>query len=148
MFLINFISLKITCLLKKWKYMYSLNNPIIAHCFFPLRHQTPHIIEWQVLTTWTILYLACKRLRFVYRSTCKRLQYFLNSAALLMTNSEAFIQALKYMGGKVRLRRMWGGPKKTKSEEARELLQNTILAHVPVCIVLFCFRLCKRILFY
>ena len=41
-------------------------------------------------------------------------------------------QALKYMGNKVRQRRMWGGPKKTKVEEARELLQGTILAHVPV----------------
>ncbi|KAK2158794.1 hypothetical protein LSH36_164g11051 [Paralvinella palmiformis] len=42
------------------------------------------------------------------------------------------VQALKYMGNKVRQRRMWGGPKKTKVEEARELLQGTILAHVPV----------------
>ena len=36
---------------------------------------------------WTILYLACKRLRFVYMSTCKRLQYFLNSAALYATTT-------------------------------------------------------------
>ncbi|XP_072044988.1 DNA-directed RNA polymerase III subunit RPC2-like [Amphiura filiformis] len=41
-------------------------------------------------------------------------------------------QALKYIGGKVRQRRMWGGPKKTKVDEARELLATTILAHVPV----------------
>lgn len=27
---------------------------------------------------------------------------------------------------------MWGGPKKTKMEEARELLASTILTHVPV----------------
>lgn len=42
-------------------------------------------------------------------------------------------QALKYLGNKVRRQRMWGGPKKTKMEEARELLATTILAHVPVC---------------
>lgn len=28
---------------------------------------------------------------------------------------------------------MWGGPKKTKMEEARELLASLILTHVPVC---------------
>ena len=39
---------------------------------------------------------------------------------------------MKYIGGKVRQRRMWGGPKKTKVDEARELLATTILAHVPV----------------
>lgn len=27
---------------------------------------------------------------------------------------------------------MWGGPKKTKMEEARELLASLILTHVPV----------------
>lgn len=43
-----------------------------------------------------------------------------------------YIQALKFIGGKVRQRRMWGGPRKSKSEEARELLAGTILAHVPV----------------
>ena len=54
---------------------------------FFLHHQTPHIIEWQVDSTWTILEivlnrsLACKHLRFVYMSTCRRLQYFLSSAA-------------------------------------------------------------------
>ncbi|ELT94631.1 hypothetical protein CAPTEDRAFT_178602 [Capitella teleta] len=43
------------------------------------------------------------------------------------------VQALKYMGGKVRQRRIWGGgAKKSKAEEARELLQGTIIAHVPV----------------
>lgn len=41
-------------------------------------------------------------------------------------------QALKYIGTKIRQRRMWGGPKKSKNEEARELLAETILAHVPV----------------
>lgn len=41
-------------------------------------------------------------------------------------------QALKYIGNKVRRQRMWGGPKKTKMEEARELLASTILTHVPV----------------
>lgn len=31
---------------------------------------------------------------------------------------------------------MWGGPKKTKMEEARELLASTILTHVLVCNIL------------
>ncbi|XP_067856092.1 transcription factor RFX4 [Heptranchias perlo] len=42
------------------------------------------------------------------------------------------MQALKYIGNKVRRQRMWGGPKKTKMEEARELLASTVLTHVPV----------------
>ncbi|KAK7813744.1 hypothetical protein U0070_001450, partial [Myodes glareolus] len=43
------------------------------------------------------------------------------------------MQALKYIGNKVRRRRLWGGgPKKTRIEEARELLASTILTHVPV----------------
>uniref|UniRef100_A0A8B9U9H8 DNA-directed RNA polymerase n=1 Tax=Anas zonorhyncha TaxID=75864 RepID=A0A8B9U9H8_9AVES len=42
------------------------------------------------------------------------------------------MQALKYIGNKVRRQRMWGGPKKTKMEEARELLASTILTHVLV----------------
>lgn len=42
-------------------------------------------------------------------------------------------QALRYLGNKVRRQRMWGGPKKTKMEEARELLASLILTHVPVC---------------
>ncbi|RXM28991.1 DNA-directed RNA polymerase III subunit RPC2 [Acipenser ruthenus] len=41
-------------------------------------------------------------------------------------------QALKYIGNKIRRQRMWGGPKKTKMEEARELLASTVLSHVPV----------------
>lgn len=43
-------------------------------------------------------------------------------------------QALKYIGSKLRSLRTWGGgaSKKPKAEEARELLQSTILAHVPV----------------
>ncbi|XP_030837083.1 DNA-directed RNA polymerase III subunit RPC2 [Strongylocentrotus purpuratus] len=49
------------------------------------------------------------------------------------------LQALKYMGMKVRQRRMWGGgSKKSKVDEARELLATTILAHIPV--VQFNFR--------
>ncbi|XP_064629058.1 DNA-directed RNA polymerase III subunit RPC2-like [Lineus longissimus] len=42
------------------------------------------------------------------------------------------IQALKHMGSKVRQRRMWGGPRKSKVDEARDILANVILAHVPV----------------
>ncbi|KAK2188772.1 hypothetical protein NP493_123g07008 [Ridgeia piscesae] len=41
-------------------------------------------------------------------------------------------QALTYIGNRIRLRRMWGGPKKSKMEESREILANVILAHVPV----------------
>ncbi|KAL5010211.1 hypothetical protein ScPMuIL_012516 [Solemya velum] len=42
------------------------------------------------------------------------------------------IQALKFIGSKVRQRRMWGQTKKTKVEEARYVLNGVILAHVPV----------------
>ncbi|XP_056425888.1 DNA-directed RNA polymerase III subunit RPC2 [Hyla sarda] len=44
------------------------------------------------------------------------------------------MQALKYIGNKVRRQRMWGGggPKKSRVDEARELLASTILTHVPV----------------
>ncbi|XP_059834558.1 DNA-directed RNA polymerase III subunit RPC2 isoform X2 [Hypanus sabinus] len=47
------------------------------------------------------------------------------------------MQALKYIGNKVRRQRMWGGPKKTKMEEARELLASTVLTHVPLLSLLF-----------
>ncbi|XP_033118006.1 DNA-directed RNA polymerase III subunit RPC2-like [Anneissia japonica] len=42
------------------------------------------------------------------------------------------MQALKYIGSKIRQRRMWGGPQKSKLDEARDILAGTILAHVPV----------------
>ncbi|XP_053575638.1 DNA-directed RNA polymerase III subunit RPC2 [Bombina bombina] len=44
------------------------------------------------------------------------------------------MQALKHIGNKVRRQRMWGGggPKKSRVDEARELLASTILTHVPV----------------
>uniref|UniRef100_A0A8C5QPS9 DNA-directed RNA polymerase III subunit RPC2 n=1 Tax=Leptobrachium leishanense TaxID=445787 RepID=A0A8C5QPS9_9ANUR len=42
------------------------------------------------------------------------------------------MQALKYIGNKIRRQRMWGGPKKSKVDEARELLASTVLTHVPV----------------
>ena len=41
-------------------------------------------------------------------------------------------QALKYMGTKLRVKRFWSGPKKSKLEEARETMQGVVLAHVPV----------------
>ncbi|XP_038053269.1 DNA-directed RNA polymerase III subunit RPC2-like [Patiria miniata] len=41
-------------------------------------------------------------------------------------------QALKYIGSKVRQKRMWGGAKRSKIDEAREILATTVLAHVPV----------------
>lgn len=40
---------------------------------------------------------------------------------------------------------MWGGPKKTKMEEARELLASTILTHVPVSLYLGLFALIHSI---
>lgn len=48
--------------------------------------------------------------------------------------SPFLFQALKYIGNKVRRQRMWGGGghKKTRVDEARELLASTILTHVPV----------------
>lgn len=43
------------------------------------------------------------------------------------------LQALRYMGNKLRLRKMWASSqKKTPVDEARDLLATTILAHVPV----------------
>lgn len=39
------------------------------------------------------------------------------------------------MGSKIRQRRMWGTVKKSKMEEARELLGDTVLAHVPVSVL-------------
>ncbi|XP_067951989.1 DNA-directed RNA polymerase III subunit RPC2-like isoform X2 [Watersipora subatra] len=43
------------------------------------------------------------------------------------------LQALKYIGQRMKLQRTWGGPsKKSSIDEAREVLQATILAHVPV----------------
>ncbi|GAB6027282.1 DNA-directed RNA polymerase III subunit RPC2, variant 2 [Chamberlinius hualienensis] len=42
-------------------------------------------------------------------------------------------QALKYIGKKLRLRRgTYGGPRKLPSEEAHDVISDTILAHVPV----------------
>lgn len=38
----------------------------------------------------------------------------------------------RYIGNKLRVKRFFGGPKKTPIDEARELLSTTILAHVPV----------------
>ncbi|XP_033741711.1 DNA-directed RNA polymerase III subunit RPC2-like isoform X2 [Pecten maximus] len=41
-------------------------------------------------------------------------------------------QALKYIGMRVRQRRMWGPPKKSKVDDARDVLHSVVLAHVPV----------------
>ncbi|XP_054716873.1 DNA-directed RNA polymerase III subunit RPC2-like [Uloborus diversus] len=43
------------------------------------------------------------------------------------------LQALRYMGSKLRQRKMWASSqKKTPIDEARDLLTTTILAHIPV----------------
>ncbi|PIK34031.1 putative DNA-directed RNA polymerase III subunit RPC2, partial [Apostichopus japonicus] len=55
---------------------------------------------------------------------CHRLQIFTQT------------QALNYIGSKLRQRQRWGGQIKTKVDEARDLLTNTVLTHVPVqCII-------------
>ncbi|XP_069128517.1 DNA-directed RNA polymerase III subunit RPC2-like isoform X2 [Argopecten irradians] len=41
-------------------------------------------------------------------------------------------QALKYIGMRVRQRRMWGPAKKSKVDDARDVLHSVVLAHVPV----------------
>ena len=41
------------------------------------------------------------------------------------------LQALTFIGSKIRQRQMWGKVR-SKLEDARELLAHTILAHVPV----------------
>ena len=58
---------------------------------------------------------------------------------ILMTNNQIdsffflfLSKALRYIGSKVRVRRMWNEPKKGKIEEARDILHGVILAHVPV----------------
>ncbi|KAL3881750.1 hypothetical protein ACJMK2_028145, partial [Sinanodonta woodiana] len=42
------------------------------------------------------------------------------------------LQALKYIGSRVRQRTMWGRSRKTKVDEARDVLHGVVLAHVPV----------------
>ena len=77
--------------------------------------------------------------------------YFLHDVFLLADSLVVMIcgllccvQALKYLGNKVRRQRMWGGPKKTKMEEARELLASLILTHVPVSLPRLPPTLCLR----
>ncbi|XP_048258371.1 DNA-directed RNA polymerase III subunit RPC2-like [Haliotis cracherodii] len=41
-------------------------------------------------------------------------------------------QALKFIGNKIRTRNVWVGSKKTKVDEARDVLHGVVLAHVPV----------------
>ncbi len=72
-----------------------------------------------------------------WKRTVKLVKLFVkeNERCILMTYlCVLFVsfQALRYIGNKVRRQRMWGGPKKTKMEEARELLASTVLTHVPV----------------
>lgn len=42
------------------------------------------------------------------------------------------LQALKFIGNKIRTRNVWVGSKKTKVDEARDVLHGVVLAHVPV----------------
>ncbi|PIK33731.1 putative DNA-directed RNA polymerase III subunit RPC2 [Apostichopus japonicus] len=56
---------------------------------------------------------------------CHRLQIFTQT------------QALNYIGSKLRQRQRWGGQIKTKVDEARDLLTNTVLTHVPLISLLF-----------
>jgi len=41
-------------------------------------------------------------------------------------------QALKYIASKMRQKKFFGGAKKSPMEDAREMLANTVLAHVPI----------------
>jgi DNA-directed RNA polymerase III subunit RPC2 len=41
-------------------------------------------------------------------------------------------QALKHLASKMRQKKFFGGPKKSPVEDARDMLANTVLAHVPV----------------
>ena len=46
------------------------------------------------------------------------------------------MQALKYVGNKLRPQPAWSRSRKSRSEEAREVLATTVLAHVPVNVIL------------
>merc|ERR1719381_398842 len=41
-------------------------------------------------------------------------------------------QALRHLASKMRQKKFFGGPKKSPIEDARDMLVNTVLAHVPV----------------
>ena len=41
-------------------------------------------------------------------------------------------QALKHIAAKMRQKKFFGGPKKSPIDDARDMLANTVLAHVPV----------------
>ena len=41
-------------------------------------------------------------------------------------------QALKYLAGRMRQKKFFSGPKKAPMDDARDMLANTVLAHVPV----------------
>lgn len=66
---------------------------------------------------WKILHIIVHVFLFCYRFPCV-----------------ALLQALKYIGARMKRQRVWGGgfSKKSKVDEAREVLESTILAHVPV----------------
>uniref|UniRef100_A0A8C2B6R8 DNA-directed RNA polymerase n=1 Tax=Cyprinus carpio TaxID=7962 RepID=A0A8C2B6R8_CYPCA len=66
----------------------------------------------------------------------------------VMPKAQIFIQtrALKYIGNKVRCQSMWGGPKKTKMEESRELLASTILTHFTSKCIYLAVIVCRVIL--
>jgi DNA-directed RNA polymerase beta subunit len=54
--------------------------------------------------------------------------------ALIIVNflTRVTVQALKYIGNKLRPQPAWARGRKSRLEEAREILATTILAHVPV----------------
>ena len=41
-------------------------------------------------------------------------------------------QALKFIASKMKQKKYFGGSKKSPTEDAREMLANTVLAHVPI----------------
>ncbi|KAK7891116.1 hypothetical protein WMY93_023079 [Mugilogobius chulae] len=99
-----------------WIQKKSRTNMIVKQGRFYLRHNTlsedaPIAIIFKRSTSWQFAPSL---------EECQKAQIFTQT------------QALRYLGNKVRRQRMWGGPKKTKMEEARELLASLILTHVPV----------------
>ena len=54
------------------------------------------------------------------------------------------LQALRYIWSKIRSRSLWG-PKRSKEEEAREVLHSLVLAHVPVGTLCVCVCVCVSV---
>lgn len=67
----------------------------------------------------------------LYFTSCNTMSNRSVHNVLYILYSAMLLQALQYVGSKVRQRTTWG-KSRTKVEEARELLAGIMLAHVPV----------------